>query len=160
MNARIKKKHQKQFNKELCERYPFLIPRSYDDKIIWKRYRKGNKRKVSPYSFTELDYMPRGWRETFGLVMCEEIRNELIKFNYLDKYRIAEIKEKYGILYWYDFGQPAGSNIHEIINKYRKYSMYTCMICGAFAETSYENGWAETICDNCKQELLKKFDKF
>jgi hypothetical protein len=40
--------------------------------------------------------------------MCEELKQELIKFNYLDNYEITQIKEKYGSLRWYDNGNPIG----------------------------------------------------
>ena len=64
-----RKKHQtKKINKALCERYPFLIP--------WNRF-TGKFIKSYDYSFTELDSMEDGWRNAFGLKMCEEIRDAL-----------------------------------------------------------------------------------
>lgn len=45
---------------------------------------------------TELDAMPDGWRKAFGIQMCKEIKQELKKYNYLYKYRITQIKEKFG----------------------------------------------------------------
>lgn len=47
-------------------------------------------------SYTELDAMPDGWRKVFGIQMCKEIKQELKKYNYLYKYRITQIKEKFG----------------------------------------------------------------
>lgn len=47
-------------------------------------------------TYTELDSMPIGWRKAFGLQMCKDIKKELKKHNYLYKYRITQIKEKFG----------------------------------------------------------------
>ena len=87
MKRRLEKKKRKQLqkgystraqrkkNKALCKRYPFLIPRQvWTDKIIWL-----NK----PYDWTLKDEFPYGWWKSFGLQLCEELRNELIKYNYL-----------------------------------------------------------------------------
>lgn len=71
----------------LCGRYPFLIPR-YD----WS----GEIIKNYDYTSTYLDDIPVGWKIAFGEMMCEEIRQELVRCNYLDEYRILQIKEKYG----------------------------------------------------------------
>ena len=101
-----------QKNKALIERYPFLLPRNRWTGEVSKDY---------DYHYTEFDAMPEGWRIAFGEQMCEEIREELIRADYLDKYRISQIKEKYGSLCWYDFG--ATEKIHrEIIPKYSKLS--------------------------------------
>ena len=94
-------------NRELIERYPFLLPRNRWTGEVFNDY---------DYSFTELDNMPNGWRNAFGERMCEEIRDALIEANYLDEYRISQIKEKYASLRWYDFG--ATQKVHDIISKY------------------------------------------
>lgn len=47
-------------------------------------------------TYTELDAMPKGWRKCFGIQMCKEIKASLKRSNYLYKYRIMQIKEKYG----------------------------------------------------------------
>lgn len=153
MNKRIKKKQIKMNNKKLCKRYPFLIPRHrWTDKLMWDKTNKY----FMPYSYTELDAMPNGWRRAFGIEMCEEIRKELIKYNYLDKYRITQIKEKFGELRWYDFGIPKNSKIWEIIDKYTELSHHTCMICGRPAETSSDGYWLYTLCDKCKEKINRR----
>ena len=98
-------------------------------------------------SYTELDNMPDGWRKAFGIQMCKEIKNELKKYNYLYKYRIAQIKEKFGILRWYDNGSPDGC-VYPIINKYEDLSWRTCIVCGKPA-TKISKGWISPFCDNC-----------
>ena len=40
--------------------------------------------------------------------MVEELGEELFWYNYEDKYRIIQIKEKFGGLRWYDNGAPIG----------------------------------------------------
>jgi hypothetical protein len=85
----------KESNQKLIERFPFLIPRNRWTGKVPEDY---------DYSYTELDSMPDGWRKAFGEQMCEDIRDELVHAEYLNQYRISQIKEKYGTLCWYDFG--------------------------------------------------------
>ena len=128
----------KEQNKELVDRYPFLLPHNGWTDEVPEDY---------DYSYTELDAMPDGWRIAFGEQMCEEIRQELVKSEYLDGYRIAQIKEKYGALRWYDFGGP-GKIQREIVPKYENLSTYTCIRCGKPA-TRISLGWISPFCDDC-----------
>ena len=140
-------------NRKLCRRYPFLIPHNrWTDKIAWE---KGNKY-CYPYSYTELDDMDKGWRKAFGIQMCEEIRSELIKFDFLKKYRIVQIKEKYGELRWYDGGIPIGSKVWDIIEKYSDISTHTCYVCGAPGKIINDNGWLVTMCSDCYKKFKEK----
>lgn len=128
----------KEQNKKLVERYPFLLPHNrWTDKVP----------DDYDYSYTELDAMPSGWRNAFGEQMCEEIREELVKVGYLEKYRITQIKEKFGYLRWYDFGCTE-KMLHEIIPKYENLSAYTCICCGKPA-TKITTGWISPYCDDC-----------
>ena len=97
-------------------------------------------------TFTELDSMPDGWRKAFGIQMCKEIKQALKEINYLRKYRIMQIKEKYGSLRWYD----AGNNIEiqNIIDKYERISAKTCINCGKPAKY-ISRGWISPYCENC-----------
>ena len=139
-------------NKELIERYPFLQPYNiWDDKPISN----------SDYSFTMLDEMPSGWRESFGEQLCEELRTVLIKEGLLEKYRIRQIKEKFGSLRWY--GNFKNDSIAKILEKYEEKSKYTCIECGAPA-TKISRGWISPYCDKCtnsrtKYEEIKTFWK-
>lgn len=80
-------------------------------------------------SFTELDALPIGWKKSFGIEICKEIKCALLKEGgrkALYNYRILQIKEKYNELRWYD-----SSTITEpIISKYTELSRVTCPICG------------------------------
>lgn len=136
-------------NRKLCRRYPFLIPRNaWTGKIIWKQFKDASK-----YEYTELDDMEDGWRAKFGIQMCEEIRQELIKYNFLYDYRIFQIKEKFGGLRWYDCGIPKGSKIWDIIDKYTFISRQTCLRCGAPAKIIDFNGWLTPLCDKCQEKM-------
>lgn len=99
-------------------------------------------------SYTELDAMEPGWRKAFGIQMCKEIKKELKKHNFLYKYRIFQIKEKFGGLRWYDAGIPKDSKIFDIIAKYAEISYKTCGVCGKPA-TKMTKGWIYPYCDDC-----------
>jgi len=114
----------KQFNRELCEKYPWLIPTNKWSGIKITEAQNGGFWPGSPesipeydYEYTELDSMPKGWRLAFGDQMIEEIDQELRKYDYVNKYQIIQIKEKYGSLRWYDNGSPRGklSDTYEIV---------------------------------------------
>ena len=127
-------------NKELIKRYPFLIPRNvFTDKIVIDL-------DAEEIEHTLLDEVPDGWRKAFGEQMCEEIREVLIAYDYLEKYRVVQIKEKFGQLRWYDNGAPR--EVFEIINKYERLSEVTCIQCGKPA-TLISKGWISPYCDEC-----------
>ena len=97
-------------------------------------------------TFTELDAMESGWRKAFGIQMCKEIKVQLKKDHYLYKYRIAQIKEKFGYLHWYDEG--SSREVQDIISKYEDISWDTCLVCGKPA-TKITSGWISPYCDDC-----------
>ena len=99
-------------------------------------------------SYTELDAMDSGWRKAFGIQMCKEIKQELKKHKFLYKYRIIQIKEKFGYLHWYDGGTLKDSKIYDIIRKYEQISAKTCVVCGKPA-TKMSTGWISPYCDDC-----------
>lgn len=132
----------KESNHKLIERFPFLIPRNRWTGKIPEDY---------DYSYTELDSMPDGWRKAFGEQMCEDIREELVRAEYLDQYRITQIKEKYGTLCWYDFGCTERM-LRDIILKYEHLSARTCIRCGNPA-TKVSTGWISPYCDTCAGKI-------
>ena len=133
-------------NKKLIERYPFLRPQKVFFNELEDDY---------DYTTTFLDGMPQGWKKSFAIQMCEELREELIKHNYLDEYRLIQVKEKFGGLRWYDCGFPIESKIDEIINKYEELSEKTCIVCGERA-TKLTKGWICPFCDKCFEEYHNK----
>ena len=144
MNKRQKKKQLKIENKKLIERYPFLICRSWDGEIP-KKYN---------YLYTRLDDMPKGWKKGFGVIMCEELREVLLKENMLDNYFFDEVKEKYGRLCIYDNGST--QEIHDILLKYEYISQHVCIICGKFDVSLFDDGWVCPYCDKCFIDRKRK----
>ena len=147
--------HSKEENKALCDRYPFLIPwNRWSGKRITEAKDGGywpGKPDTIPeydYEYTELDDMPDGWRIAFGEQMCDEIREALIEDDDLERYRVVQIKEKYGSLRWYDNGVKVNSRVHDIIRKYEHISARTCVVCGEPA-TRITLGWISPFCDEC-----------
>ena len=147
-------KYSKEYNKELCKRYPFLIPtnkwsgrRITDGAGYWP----GNPDEIPEYDweFTELDDMPDGWRKAFGEQLCEELKAALMESGKLEEYRITQIKEKFGALRWYScFGN---AKAEEVISKYEKLSARICICCGKPA-TVVTTGWISPFCDDCVPE--------
>lgn len=107
-------------------------------------------------TYTELDAMPKGWRKAFGIQICKEIKAALKKNHYLYKYRIMQIKEKFGELCWYDAHAP--KEVYDITNKYEALSREICIICGKPA-TKISNGWICPYCDDCFPKNLQFIKK-
>lgn len=130
-----------QQNKDLCEKYPFLIPRS-----VWTGEIVANY----DYSWTELDAFPKGWGAAFGLKMIDEINNILLSEGWRDEFQITDIKEKYGILCFYT--NYTSKALNKVINKYEHLSKRTCIICGAPAKW-ISTGWISPFCEKCAADI-------
>ena len=124
----------------MIKEFPFLLPRNRWTDAIGSDY---------DYSYNELWAMPDGWAIAFGYEMLCELRDALIEADYLDKYRITQIKEKWGGLRWYDFGAPEGA--FNVIEKYGKLSYEICIYCGEPA-THETYGWINYVCEKCLNE--------
>lgn len=110
----------------LIERYPWLYPYPNDDGIL-------------------LDALPSGWRDLI-LDLCADLRVLLDKYNLVDKYRVAEAKEKWFMLRWYDYltdGSDMPQEIVDLVIRYEEQSQYVCMLCGG------EKGSTEPCCTSC-----------
>ena len=94
---------------------------------------------------TELDAMEPGWRKVFGIKICKEFKKQLKKEGNLYKFRIYQIKEKWGLLRIYHNGSQ---EIENIINKYEDLSEKICICCGKPA-TKMTKGWISYYCDSC-----------
>ena len=98
--------------------------------------------------FTLLDLLPTGWRDLI-LDMCGEIKRELIKYDLVSKYQVAEAKEKWCMLSWYDGLDdlsPMPSAITDIVCKYEMQSREICMACGRPKPKE------EMLCDRCMEQ--------
>jgi len=124
----------------LCGKYPFLVPRYDWSQEIVEDY---------DYTSTYLDDIPVGWKKAFGEMMCEEIKQELVRCNYLDEFRIVQAKEKYGQLIIYTNGEPIGCKVQQIIDKYSVLSENICIICGKPDVPMTHNGWDSPYCKEC-----------
>ena len=124
----------------LVVKYPFLIPRyDWSGKII----------EDYDYASTYLDDIPVGWKIAFGEMMCEEIKQELVRCNYLDEFRIVQAKEKFGQARIYTNGEPIGCKVQQIIDKYSVLSQNICIICGKPDVPITNNGWISPYCKKC-----------
>ena len=137
-----------QKNKELCKKYPFLIP-------LWDYNYELDKSVIAfdyDYSFTWLDSLPDGWR-TLAIMMCEELREELIKYNMIDSYHFIEVKEKYAEICIYDTGIPneaydKGCKVWDIIEAYSRVSGNVCSVCGK-PDVPTTTGYIIPLCEEC-----------
>lgn len=127
-----------------CLKYPFLRFYTRKNKLV--------------HDCTWLDCMPTGWRKSFGLQMCKEIKEALLRESKerLKNYHIDDIKEKYGSLRWYDSGGNVETN--KIIYKYEQISWHTCINCGRPASVITQ-GWICPYCDDCvpKDRIYRNF---
>lgn len=148
-NKNLKNQIEK-YNKELIKEYPFLEMRNvFTDKP------------TNNFMFTWLDDMPEGWRIAFGKEICDELKQALIDYDnkngtdMLHKYRIHQIKEKYGSLRWYDNGVTPEMSV--IISKYEMMSEKICIICGEKAVYSTK-GWISPYCEICSSEIYYNYN--
>ena len=134
-------------NKELIKKYPWLQIRNvWTNKLV----------EQENYEFTWLDDLPEGWRKTFGLKMVKELDKILRKANYQNQYQITQIKEKYGVLCWYDNGVPTiiSNEYDKWLAKYEELSRHTCLICGKPGEIDYKQSWLMPLCKKHRKEEL------
>lgn len=129
-------------NKELIEKYPWLLPRNRWTGEVVKDY---------DYSYTELDDIPDGWRIAFGKQFCADIQRELdkLKPETAADFRVLQTKEKFGQLRFYTNWVTEG--IDEVIRRYENLSEHTCIRCGAPA-TKISTGWISPWCDKCADD--------
>lgn len=125
----------KRNNKILCNKYPFLTPTSYrldDDE--------------DGYVYTTLDGMELGWRNGFGMEMCNDILNKLNSEG-IDDYYIHYIGSCDGKLVVED-NMPDNDGIRDILNRYILLSSSVCIRCGSEATKRNEDNLP--VCDNCE----------
>lgn len=126
-------------NKKLVERYPFLLPRNvFTDKLI----------PDYDYEYTLYDEINIGWQIGFGEFLLEDLREALVKNDYLDKFRFTQIKEKYGYLRLYCNGAPI--EVYNVLQKYEFISEYVCIECGSTHACIVDDyGWYLPLCKDC-----------
>ncbi len=133
----------------LLMEYPWL--RMEEDEAI--NYLDIEKDKV----YTFIDCAPSGWAKLCE-DLCAELKPLLEKVGYVDKYRLCQVKEKFGGLRWYHCGVPVaiGDEHFALIRKYEALSCNTCCVCGAPA-TKMSTGWISPFCDKCAEGINGRF---
>lgn len=121
----------KETNKELILEYPWLD--------------------VGDDMCTLLDTLPDGWHDLV-LEMCHKLKYKLIGYDLFDKYRVAEAKEKWNMLRWYDYidddAQAVPQDIVDLVSEYEEKSRGVCMICGASKSINKD------VCNRCKYSCM------
>lgn len=151
MNKKLRKEKKRiqLKNKKLLKKYPWLTPKNVWTDKLPRNY---------DYTYTWLDDMPDGWKKAFGLMMVEEIDQELRKYNYQDKYKLCQIKEKYGSLRWYDNGHVG--EIGNIISKYEHISENVCLMCGKPDSPMLNGGWIYPVCFDCYKKGERRRERY
>ena len=132
-------------NKVKYYKYKFLT--WFDGKILDRLF---------PYpAYTEWDNLKQypGWYKAFGQELLDEIYQQLKKEGLLYKFRIRDIKEKFGVLEIYT--NHISDGVYNIISKYRNRSWNTCIYCGKPSEV-YTTGWISPYCEKCVKDFNKK----
>ena len=99
--------------------------------------------------YTLIDMLPTGWHYLV-LELCDKLKHKLIGRDLFGKYHVAEAKEKWYMLSWYDYlddFEPMPEDIVDLIREYEEKSKYICMVCGRLKRASDE------VCDVCKTKL-------
>ena len=97
-------------------------------------------------TYIEWDAVEPGWNKAFGKQYLKDLKKQLKKDKILYKWRITQIKEKYGTFRLYcNYGSP---EIYNIINKYESLSWGICIQCGKPA-TYTSKGWIAPYCEEC-----------
>lgn len=127
-------------NKKLIQKYPFLQTKDF----------QGNK----TFECTWLDFMPEGWKQCFGELLCEDILKVLQKYLVpIEEFTIIDIKEKFGTLRVYWSGSAEYEcELEDVIDKYEHLSRYTCIHCGQINVPIY-GGWISPYCDECASQI-------
>ena len=131
-------------NKELITDFPFLAPKNVFTGELDDKY---------DYSWTILDEVPDGWIDLF-LLMCEDLREQLIKDKFLDKFVIYQVKEKFGKLRLSTSGYS--EKVGRIIKDYEYISQFVCYKCGKSAKLYDIHHYTLPYCKSCLKEYKKK----
>lgn len=143
------------------------------EKIKIKKYKAENKKLIKKYSWLKhinynnkhslvfLGDIPKGWSKAFGRLLLEDLDREIKKSKLVNKFKILEIKEKFGELRIDTSGE--NEEITRIIDDYSVLSRNICMICGKPDVPMTYDGWHFPCCEKCwdklgcKNDLYKKY---
>lgn len=104
-----------------------------------------------------LEWLPKGWVEAFGEIMCEDLDRIIKAENLQDEFRIDEAKEKYGQIRLYC--HPCTPAIQDVIRTYEAISETACCHCGTVEGVKMTNfGWVEPLCKPCCSKINRAMD--
>lgn len=127
-----------EFNKKLCKKYPFLIPKDWRGHSMLEH-------KNWHYTDTWRDDVSFGWLHAFDL-MCEELLEEITASGCFDTFELDEVKSKFGELRIYSHG--GNHKTDRIIDKWCAISGYICEMCGK-PNARLTKGWIMPVCYDC-----------
>lgn len=135
-------------NKELLKKYPFLRPSPLYVKSTALRHKKYD------YSFTILDFINPIYLDKFVFDILRELKNELIKNG--DLYNCSlnidgnfYVDDTYLEMIFYKNFNGDKNQINNILKKYLDFKKITCPECG---NSKNEN---DKICDKCRQKKIE-----
>lgn len=105
-------------------------------------------------TYNEWEAVEPGWNKAFGKQFLKELKQQLIKDKMLYKWRITDIKEKWGRLQLYcNYGSK---ELYQIIHKYERLSWDYCIRCGKPSEV-ISTGWISPYCKDCAEKNYLKY---
>jgi hypothetical protein len=125
-------------------------------------------------SYISTDDLPTSWLATILLPLCEDIREICLHHDktgqLLCAYVLAQVKEKFGTLRWYDeFPHIENNAMHEItqeildethlaIHIAEAITTQVCICCGSAENVRIYRGWIHYECDDCaaSQDKVRK----
>ena len=115
------------------------------DRFWFLKTELGNS--MNPYPMFGME-CGNGW---FTLIkkLCEKIEKQLKKEKNTT-YHLAQIKEKFGGLRWYD--ENSSKEINDLVFKAEEESYKICEICGESGELRSRGSWVITLCDACHEK--------
>lgn len=132
------KEERAEANKKLIEEFPFLQVNEDNYFVTW------------------LDFMPEGWKNNFGLSLCNDLKEQLLDDGDLGEFEILDVKEKWGMLDM--FVMNASERVYGILDKYQRLSQTICCGCGKPA-TKISKGWISPWCDDCAKRIGGAFSE-
>lgn len=116
-------------------------------------------------SYLSIDDLPNGWIKTILLPLCEDIRDICFYHDttgtLLCQYALAQVKEKFGTLRWYDeFGFIEDEKLsecchqiledtHLVIEIAEAITSQVCIDCGSNKHIDLYGGWIHYECEKC-----------
>lgn len=128
----------------------------------WKDYQHDLRTDFEHNFEAALDFIPKGWMNTFIPQLKDELFNAL--GSYADEIMFYQTKEKFGelVMYWnfpdkdyytddnYNDLDELYPTVQSIVMKYKNISKNTCILCGKSATHMTDWGYIAPLCDVCE----------